>query len=122
MVDFKYGKGITVSAEENPQMMLYAVGAIAEYGIVFPVERVILHIVQPRTKNFSRWEISAGQLQTWSEQTVKPAAELAWKARGILGRAPGVMTASVLPREPAGSGWRKTWRPCRNIRTQLQGR
>lgn len=82
VVDFKYGKGITVSAEENPQMMLYAVGAIAEYGIVFPVERVILHIVQPRTKNFSRWELSASQLQTWSEQTVKPAAELAWEGKG----------------------------------------
>lgn len=88
VVDFKYGKGITVSAEENPQMMLYAIGAIAEYGIAYPVEQVILHIVQPRTKNFSRWELPAGKLQEWAEQTVKPAAELAWEGKGAFKQGP----------------------------------
>ena len=28
VIDFKYGKGVTVSAEHNPQMMLYALGAL----------------------------------------------------------------------------------------------
>ncbi len=82
VIDFKYGKGIPVKAEGNPQMGLYAVGAIAAYEIFYPIEKVFFHIVQPRLCNFSSWETTASELKVWCEVVVKPAAELAYKGEG----------------------------------------
>lgn len=48
IIDFKYGKGVPVSAEGNPQLSLYALGAYEAYKILYPIERIELHIVQPR--------------------------------------------------------------------------
>lgn len=82
VVDFKYGKGVVVSAEGNPQMGLYAVGALAAYGLIYPIDKITFHIVQPRVHNFSRWETSAKELQAWAMGYVKPKAELAFKGEG----------------------------------------
>ncbi len=48
VVDFKYGKGLPVSAVENSQMKLYALGALKAYEMFYEVDRIRLHIVQPR--------------------------------------------------------------------------
>lgn len=82
VVDFKYGKGITVSAEGNSQMALYALGAIRAYGLIYPVEEVYFHIVQPRVRNFSRWETSVKELNAWTEAVVRPAARKAYEGGG----------------------------------------
>lgn len=82
VIDFKYGKGVPVNASGNPQMALYAIGAIAAYGIFYPIEKVFFHIVQPRINNFSKWETTVAELQKWCEVIVKPAAELAFKGEG----------------------------------------
>lgn len=82
IIDFKYGKGVAVSAEDNPQLKLYALGAIAEYSFLYNIENVFLHIIQPRTsEGSSSWEISATDLTAWGE-SIKPIAELAYKGSG----------------------------------------
>lgn len=82
IIDFKYGKGVLVSAEGNPQMGLYALGALEAYGFIFPIEKVHFHIVQPRLQNFSTWETSRKELECWGEKVVKPKADLAFRGKG----------------------------------------
>ena len=82
VIDFKYGKGVTVSAEHNPQMMLYALGALNLYGYLYDIKTVKTAIVQPRLDNISEWEISVDELLEWAENTLKPIAELAAKGEG----------------------------------------
>lgn len=80
--DFKYGKGVTVSAERNPQMMLYALGALKKYGILYPIAQVHLAIIQPRLSNISEWQIGRRDLIIWGDTIVTPQAELADKGEG----------------------------------------
>lgn len=80
--DLKYGKGVPVSAEENPQMMLYALGALKRYGILYPIAKVHLAIIQPRLDSISEWEISREALEAWGESVVKTQAAFADKGEG----------------------------------------
>ena len=80
--DFKYGKGVPVSAEDNPQLKLYGLGAIHEFDMLYDIETVVLHIVQPRLESITEWEISRAALEAWGEETVKPIADLAFKGEG----------------------------------------
>ena len=83
IVDFKYGKGVDVSAEDNPQLKLYAVGAILQYMAFYDIFTVRMTIVQPRIKREpDSWEIAARDLMRWAEDVVKPAAALATKGEG----------------------------------------
>lgn len=82
IVDFKYGKGVEVSAENNPQMKLYALGALEQFKILYPIMRVKMSIVQPRIDNISEFEMPAGQLQMWGNTVVKMQAEKAFKGEG----------------------------------------
>lgn len=81
VVDYKYGAGVAVSAERNSQMMLYGLGALNDYGFIFEVETVRLHIFQPRMDNVSTYELPAADLLAWGE-SIKPTAELAAKGKG----------------------------------------
>lgn len=65
--DLKYGRGVRIDAEQNPQGMLYALGAWAETEVVFDIKRVQIHIVQPRLDHISLWEISVDDLLRWAE-------------------------------------------------------
>ncbi|MDO5549278.1 MAG: DUF2800 domain-containing protein [Eubacteriales bacterium] len=76
VVDFKYGKGVSVSAEDNPQMKLYGYGALRELDFLFDAETVHMHIFQPRIDNFSSWQIRADMLRHWARKEVRLAAEL----------------------------------------------
>lgn len=82
IVDFKYGKGVEVSAEYNPQMMLYALGAYLEYSFLFQIEAVKMTIVQPRIGNTSEYSMLVEELLEWAELTVKPKAQMAWNGEG----------------------------------------
>jgi hypothetical protein len=77
VVDLKYGRGIIVSAEQNPQMMLYALGALSLFEMLYDIEKVSMAIVQPRVDNFSTWEITVEELLKWAEEELKPKALLA---------------------------------------------
>jgi len=68
VIDLKYGQGIPVSARENPQLMLYALGAFSKYGVSHDLEKFKLTIHQPRLDSVSTWEISADDLLVWAEK------------------------------------------------------
>jgi hypothetical protein len=74
--DLKYGKGVQVDAENNPQGMLYALGAYAEFGFISDFKTVHISIVQPRLDHISEWSISVKDLLKWAEW-VSQRAELA---------------------------------------------
>ena len=83
IIDFKYGKGVAVSAENKPQMKLYALGAYLEYSMLYPIEKIKMTIVQPRLENeASESEIFVAELMEWAENVVKPLAEKAYKGEG----------------------------------------
>jgi len=81
VIDFKYGQGVPVSAERNKQMMLYALGAYAEYGFLYPVETIQLSIIQPRLDNISEFEITIGALLGWGI-SIKEPAQRAYNGEG----------------------------------------
>lgn len=81
IIDLKYGKGIEVSAENNAQLMLYALGAYNAYKLLYNIDTFVLTIVQPRKDNISEWEISLNELLAFGERA-KEAAALADKGEG----------------------------------------
>jgi len=82
VVDLKYGKGVRVSAEENPQLKLYALGALALYDDLYDIKEVRMTICQPRLDNFSTFELTVDKLIEWAETELKPRAALAIKGTG----------------------------------------
>lgn len=82
IIDYKYGQGVAVSADNNPQMMLYALGALNDFGIAYDIRLVHMHIYQPRINNVSAYTIDADAMMRWAEDVVKPTAELASKGEG----------------------------------------
>ena len=84
VIDLKYGKGVPVYAEWNKQLMLYGLGALRKYDMMYDIKEVRLSIVQPRINNISSWQISVDELQKWAEEELKPKAQLAYKGEGEL--------------------------------------
>lgn len=82
VIDLKYGMGVEVSPVENPQLMLYGLGALAAFDALYDIEEVSLSIFQPRRANVETWSISTQDLIAWGENTVKPIAELAARGKG----------------------------------------
>ncbi len=80
--DLKYGMGVPVYAEGNPQMRLYALGALALFDDLYDIQTVRMSICQPRLENISSDEMSVEDLKEWAENTLKPAAELAFNGEG----------------------------------------
>lgn len=82
IIDYKYGMGVPVSAENNEQMRCYALGAINDYGSLYDIDRVTMCIFQPRINNVSEWEQTTEELLSWAEKELKPAAEKAFSSKG----------------------------------------
>lgn len=82
IIDFKYGRGVLVEAENNPQMMLYALGALHVYDSLYDIEEVAMIVYQPRRENIGTWTIPVGDLKAWAENTLKPKAILAYEGKG----------------------------------------
>lgn len=80
--DLKYGRGVPVSAQDNPQLMLYSLGAYLEFSLFKDIENINMGIIQPRLDIVSIFEISADKLMKWAENEVKPNAEKAFKGEG----------------------------------------
>lgn len=74
VIDFKYGKGVEVSAEWNTQMMIYALGAIAQYEDEYNIRSVRMTIVQPRLDNLSEFSLDVPALEWWAGSVLKPKA------------------------------------------------
>lgn len=82
ILDLKYGKGVPVSAKENEQLRLYALGAIKMYTDIYDISTVVMHICQPRLDSYSNEELSVAELETWATDEVKPKAEQAFAGTG----------------------------------------
>lgn len=82
IVDFKYGQGVLVEAEGNPQMRLYALGALDLFDDIYDIQTVSMTIYQPRRENVSTHTVFKESLYQWADEVLKPAAELAYAGKG----------------------------------------
>ena len=83
VIDFKYGKGVRVSAYRNPQMMIYALGAYDRFNFEYKIDRVRMTIVQPRIDNLSEFELSVSDLLAWTDEVLIPKANEAYGENGV---------------------------------------
>ena len=77
VTDLKYGKGIMVSAQDNSQLKLYALGVFQDFGHLYDIENFVLTVHQPRLDHVDVWEISTHDLLIWTRDVVVPAFERA---------------------------------------------
>lgn len=84
IIDLKYGVGVLVEAENNPQLMLYALGALHAFGTLYDIEEISVTIFQPRRASVSTWTVSTEELLAWAEEEVSPKAALAAAGEGEL--------------------------------------
>ena len=82
IIDLKYGMGLLVDSEENPQMKLYALAALTQYEEQYQIKKVKLTIFQPRRENVSTWETSVAKLKKWATKDLVPKAQRAFKGEG----------------------------------------
>jgi hypothetical protein len=81
VVDYKFGKGVAVSAVDNSQMRLYALGALSDFGDIYDIQEIGMHIFQPRINNVSADVLRVEDLLVWGEE-IRPIAKLAAKGQG----------------------------------------
>lgn len=83
ITDYKHGKGVPVSAEGNPQMRLYALGALKRYAPIFgdTIKNVRMSIDQPRLDSYTTDTITVEELRAWGE-SIKPIAQRAFSGLG----------------------------------------
>lgn len=82
VIDFKYGKGVSVSAFKNPQMQIYALGAYDKFSFEYRIDRVRMTIIQPRIDNLSDYELSVSDLMAWTDEVLTPRAQEAFSGQG----------------------------------------
>ncbi|TQI66236.1 DUF2800 domain-containing protein [Clostridium sp. KNHs216] len=84
VIDYKHGKGVVVEVENNPQLMLYGLGALEAYNVLYNIKHVALTVVQPRADGDSikEWTIDRDKLLDWGVFTVRPVAEMAFAGEG----------------------------------------
>jgi Protein of unknown function (DUF2800). len=82
IIDFKYGMGVLVDAVDNPQMKLYALGALEIYDSLYDINEVSMTIFQPRRENVSTWTVPVDELKVWAEEELKPKAVKAYNGEG----------------------------------------
>jgi len=82
IVDYKHGKGVEVSAVANPQMMLYALGALEIFDGIYDIDEVCMTIFQPRKSNVSVYGMAKETLLEWAQSELAGKAELAFAGQG----------------------------------------
>ena len=84
IVDYKHGKGVEVSAEDNPQMKLYALVALELFDCLYDISKVQMTIFQPRLSNVSVFVMDKADLLNWANDELTAKAELAFEGKGEL--------------------------------------
>ena len=82
VIDYKHGLGVLVEADNNPQMMCYALGALELFDAIYDIDTVAMTVYQPRRQNISTFAMSKDDLYRWAEEVLKPTAELAFAGDG----------------------------------------
>lgn len=85
VIDLKYGKGVPVDAKENPQLRLYALGAIESLGCLYgDFTKATAVVYQPRLEHVTEETLAVKELRAWAKDVVAPAAALAYEGAGEL--------------------------------------
>lgn len=97
--DYKNGIGCLVSAEKNPQLSCYALGALELFDDIYDIDTISMTIYQPRRQNVSTYEVSKDDLYQWADEVLKPTADLAFAGDGnfLCGEWCGFCKASAEP-------------------------
>ena len=82
IVDYKHGRGVLVEAEGNPQMRLYALGALEIFDCLYDISTISMTIYQPRRANISTCTVPRQELLDWANQVLMPTAKLAFNGGG----------------------------------------
>lgn len=82
VIDYKHGLGVLVSAEKNPQMMCYALGAVELFDGIYDIREIRMTIYQPRRENVSTYSMTKEELLTWANEVLVPTAKLAYEGKG----------------------------------------
>lgn len=82
IIDYKHGLGVLVSAQDNSQMMCYALGALELFDGIYDISTVQMTIFQPRRDNISSYSIQKEELLKWAEDELAPTAKLAYEGGG----------------------------------------
>ena len=82
IVDFKYDMGVLVEAEHNPQMMLYALGALELLDGIYDIQTISMSIFQPRRENVCTWSLPKEELLRWARDDLVEKARLAYMGEG----------------------------------------
>lgn len=82
IVDYKHGQGVMVESEDNPQMKLYALGALELFDGIYDIDTVSMIIYQPRRNNVSTYTVFKESIYQWAEEILKPTALLAFAGEG----------------------------------------
>lgn len=99
VIDFKYGVGILVEAENNPQMMCYALGALSLFDGIYDIKDITMTIFQPRREHVSTFSISKEALLSWAEKHLHQ--QLSWRQRAKANTKPEVTVSFVRSKRPA---------------------
>ena len=82
IVDYKHGKGVEVSAEGNTQLSLYSLGALEIFDGIYDIDRVCVHIFQPRKSNVVSSTMDKSDLYEWADTELTQKAQLAYEGQG----------------------------------------
>lgn len=82
VLDYKHGKGVPVSANDNPQLRLYALGCLSRYGMLYDFPNIRYTIIQPRLDSITEETVSREDLLAWAEESVVEPAKQAWQGTG----------------------------------------
>ncbi|HOP25486.1 MAG TPA: DUF2800 domain-containing protein [Defluviitoga sp.] len=82
VVDLKFGKGVEISPTDNPQLMLYGLGALEAFDYIYDIEEVTMSVAQIRLHDIESYTMKAEKLRKWGEEVVKPKAQLAFEGKG----------------------------------------
>ncbi len=82
VIDLKYGTGILVDAQWNPQIMCYALGLLEAYDGIYDIHNIRMSIFQPRRENISTFGLTKEQLLDWADNTLAPIAQQAYNGDG----------------------------------------
>ena len=108
IIDFKYGQGVLMEAENNPQMMFYALGTLAVYECLNDIDEASMTIYQPRRENISTWTSSWRISRRGQKTNSSPRQGWLLKAKANVAPVHGVCSAK-LP-SSAVLGQKRNWR------------
>lgn len=97
VMDLKYGQGVQVFAEENEQLMLYALGALDEFDALGSIDTVRMTVAQPRLNHFDTWECTVEHLRAFEQRAIAAGQRALLLADMYKDGPNGILKADLVP-------------------------